>query len=95
MDELRQQLKRNPFKNSEGKIVLAQFPNWQLWGAIVATLAQRVTTDGSALNMAKALQLVFILFWAYEEVVRGDNLFRRCLGMFVIVITVLGVYRPY
>ncbi len=90
MESFKSQLKRNPFKNQDGKIVIIQFPNWQLWGVIVVNIAQRFIADGNNTTL-KAAHAVFILLWAYEELTRVDNLFRRALGVFVIVTTFLSL----
>ncbi len=84
---------KNPFKDTKGHVVIAQTPNWQLLGAILAHIGQIVLGDSSLANVASVLRLVFILFWAYEELFRGVNLFRRCLGLFVIAGVIATLYR--
>jgi hypothetical protein len=91
VDTLHKQLRRNPFKNQDGKIVLMQFPNWQLWGVVVVNLAQRIVSAGSISDSLSAAHVMFITFWAYEELTDGDNLFRRCLGLFVLITTAMAL----
>jgi len=58
---------------------IAQFPNAPLLIALAASLAARVL-DGRAHDVARAVFYTGLAIWAYEELVRGVNGFRRLLG---------------
>ena len=74
------------FRNREtGAITVAQPPNLALWIAIVAAFILWVLHPTG--RVGAALELIFkgaLLFWAIDEVVRGVNPWRRCLGGAVI-----------
>ncbi len=78
------------FKDAHGKVVLAQKPNLPLVVAGVATLLQKfinykVLSDGLNLISFGAL-----LTWACLEVFKGVNYFRKALGFFTIILTILA-----
>ncbi|MEI6442073.1 MAG: hypothetical protein WCO29_02805 [Nostocales cyanobacterium ELA583] len=73
------------FRDSEGKIVLAQMPNLTLIVWIVASLLKIVFTTGR-INIGLDLLAFGSLFtWAWEELFQGVNYFRRALGFLVLV----------
>ncbi|MFK4654729.1 hypothetical protein ABIF97_004663 [Bradyrhizobium japonicum] len=70
------------FRNREtGDITIAQVPNLVLWVVIVAGALRWVwQPPGTA---ALALDIVFkggLIIWALDEIFRGVNPWRRCLG---------------
>lgn len=76
----------------DGRIVIAQWPNLPLWlFAITASLAWGL--DATALTVPagthSALRLVALLclgWWALDELFRGVNPWRRCLGGAVLLL---------
>ncbi|MEG4076379.1 hypothetical protein QUA30_27635 [Microcoleus sp. Pol14C2] len=73
------------FRDSEGKIVIAQMPNLPLSVGIVATLLTLIFTTGK-INLGLELVAFGSLFtWAWEELFQGVNYFRRALGLIVLV----------
>ena len=58
---------------------VAQFPNAPLAVALAASLVGRLA-DGRTDAYATAVFHVALGVWAYEELTRGDNAFRRLLG---------------
>jgi hypothetical protein len=79
---------RNP---KTGELVIAQRPNLPLAIFLVATLVRLAFEPegavGTAVSVVAALGLVW---WALEEIVRGDSPFRRVLGGVVLVAFVVG-----
>jgi hypothetical protein len=59
---------------------LVQFPNAPLIVAIVASLAAR-PASGDLADVLTATSRIGIVIWAYEELVRGDNVVRRLFGV--------------
>jgi len=59
---------------------IAQFPNPPLIIALLASVAGHLT-HGTAHRVALAIFYLALGVWAYEEAVRGDNWFRRLLGI--------------
>lgn len=73
------------FRNREtGEITIAQAPNLVLWVVIAAGILLSVLPSSG--NPSAALGTMFkggLLVWAVDEVFRGVNLWRRCLGAVV------------
>ncbi len=75
------------FRNrATGAITIAQAPNWSLWIVIGVGVARAIVHPTGTLGAA--LDFVFagaLLVWAADEVLRGVNPWRRCLGAGVIL----------
>jgi hypothetical protein len=75
------------FRNrTTGDITIAQAPNLVLWVVIVAGALRWVWPSPGA--PATALDVVFrggLLVWSLDEIFRGVNPWRRCLGAAVLV----------
>jgi hypothetical protein len=73
------------FRDSEGKIVLAQTPNLPLTVWFVASLLKVIfTTDRINIGL-EVLAFGSLFTWAWEELFQGVNYFRRTLGLLVLV----------
>ncbi|MEG3900179.1 MULTISPECIES: hypothetical protein [unclassified Microcoleus] len=73
------------FRDSEGKIVIAQTPNLPLIVGIVASLLKLIVPTGE-INLALDIVAFGSLFtWAWEELFQGVNYFRRALGLIALV----------
>jgi hypothetical protein len=81
-----QRLFRWFFQNREtGTITIGQAPNTSLWIVIVAGALLWVGNPSERLGVA--LEVIFkaaLFFWAGDEVWRGVNPWRRCLGIIVL-----------
>jgi hypothetical protein len=79
------------FQNREtGAIAIAQAPNRSLWVVIVA--GALISIGHPSGRVGVILDLIFkiaLFFWAGDEVLRGVNPWRRCLG---IVVLTYGVW---
>lgn len=76
-----------------GRIVIAQFPNFPLWAAIVLFAARVVVGwfDPVATWLESGLDLGFVIaisWWAVLEIFSGVNPWRRFLGAAVLVFVV-------
>jgi len=75
------------FRNREtGAITIAQTPNPVLWIVIVGSVL--IWAWHPAGQLGAALEIVVkaaIFIWAIDEVCRGVNPWRRCLGAAVLV----------
>jgi hypothetical protein len=74
------------FRNREtGVITIAQAPNLVLWVVIATGVLVRILP--SADKWSVALEIAFkggLLIWAVDELFRGVNPWRRCLGAAVL-----------
>lgn len=73
------------FRDSNGRIVIAQFPNWPLWIWLAATVLEHSFANSDGLGLARLTSFVAIIYWAYLEIVEGVNPFRKCLGGSVVL----------
>lgn len=75
------------FRNrTTGQITVVQAPNLTLWVVIVANVLLWIWPATG--NLSVGLVIVAkgsLLFWAVDEIVRGVNPWRRCLGAAVAV----------
>jgi hypothetical protein len=69
---------------------LVQFPNAPLLVALAGWAVARVTS-GDVHDAARAVFLLALAIWAYEELARGTNWLRRLLGAAVLVSLVVQV----
>ncbi|MER3432480.1 MAG: hypothetical protein C4288_03385 [Leptolyngbya sp. ERB_1_1] len=70
------------FRDSEGKIVIAQKPNLPIlvWGT--ASLLQLIGLDGKFQTALELIAFGSLFTWAWLEVFQGVNYFRRALGLY-------------
>jgi hypothetical protein len=78
------------FRDSEGTIVLAQFPNPPLIGWILASLLQLFFTTGQIKLGLDVISFGCLFTWAWEELFQGVNYFRRGLGLIVLVMSIVS-----
>jgi hypothetical protein len=69
---------------------IVQFPNLSLIVAFLAGEAGRFL-DGGARSYAAAVSYLAMAIWAYEELVRGVNWFRRLLGLAFVILLIVRV----
>jgi hypothetical protein len=73
---------------------VGQSPNPPLWVAFAALLISQLSGDGGTVNdIVRAVLYVALAVWAYEELVRGVNGFRRGLGAVALALVVVAVAR--
>ena len=74
-----------------GHIVIGQWPNVPLWIFLAASLVEHVALLGSPLRgWAGWIAMAALAWWAADEVLRGVNPWRRCLGAGVLAWTVVS-----
>jgi hypothetical protein len=80
------------FRNPEtGELAVAQLPNLPFVIFLVAAVTKRVLHPVDGVGTAVSLIAgVSIVWWALDEIIRGDSPFRRVLGGVVLVGSLLG-----
>ncbi|MHC5599097.1 MAG: hypothetical protein ACYTXC_24660 [Nostoc sp.] len=73
------------FRDSNGKIVIAQMPNLPLIVWIVASLLSLIITNGKINTVLDVLANGSLFTWAWLELFQGVNYFRRALGLAVFI----------
>ena len=71
---------------------VGQSPNLLLW-LVFAALLVSLLTGGTLNDVARAILYVALAAWAYEEVTRGVNGFRKGVGAVTLVLVVVAVAR--
>ncbi len=80
------------FRDSEGRIVIAQMPNLPILVGIAAALLQFVLPSGNMQTTCSLVAFGALFTWAWQELFDGVNYFRRSLGLIVLVgIILLGL----
>ena len=80
------------WKDKDGEVVIYQHPNLLLIGWVVLAIASLFTT-GKVADTLWNISLAILTAWALLEVVKGVNYFRRSLGVFVLVLVLVAVFR--
>jgi hypothetical protein len=80
------------FKDDQGHIVIAQWPNAPLYAWIALKIASALTkgSTAKALTIASA---VVLAVWALLELFKGVNYFRRALGLLVFIGTIASLTK--
>jgi hypothetical protein len=73
------------FRDSEGKIVIAQPPNLPLLLGLAATLLQLILPTGKLQTGVDLTGFGALFTWAWLELFEGVNYFRRALGLIALV----------
>jgi len=74
------------FKDKSGSIVITQFPNWPLWSFLVFSLFGLIDSRHTFSYWGATVSLVY---WSYLEITQGVNLFRKGLGVFVLIFLIV------
>ncbi|MEL6383616.1 MAG: hypothetical protein AAFQ89_14410 [Cyanobacteria bacterium J06626_18] len=75
-------------QDESGNIVIAQKPNPPLLVWLAATLLSLLPVEGNVQIGLDAIAFGAIFTWAWLELFQGVNLFRRALGLIVLLLAV-------
>jgi len=73
------------FRDSEGKIVIAQMPNLPILVGLTAIFLQLVLPSGKIQTALGLVAFGALFTWAWQELFEGVNYFRRALGLIGLV----------
>jgi len=73
------------FRDREGKIVIAQMPNLPLLVGLAATSLQLILPSSDLKTAIDLVAFGALFTWAWQEIFKGVNYFRRALGLVVLV----------
>ena len=73
------------FRDSEGKIVIAQMPNLPILVGFIATGLHLVLPSGQIQTALGLVAFGALFTWAWQELFEGVNYFRRALGLVGLV----------
>ena len=69
------------FRDSEGKIVIAQMPNLPILVGLTAAFLQFVLPSGEIRTASSLVAFGALFTWAWQEIFEGVNYFRQALGL--------------
>jgi len=83
------------FRNRQtGEITIGQSPNASIVIFAVAWVVRRILEPTGSLGTALDVIVTgSIAFWAFDELIRGVNPWRRILGAVVLAVVVVGLGR--
>jgi len=81
------------FQNKNGQVVLGQWPSPLLWGWLIARVLTRLLPEGNLATWCGHFGTALLLVWALLELTSGVNLFRKLLGLLVLVLIVLNYFQ--
>lgn len=73
------------FRDSNGKIVIAQVPNLPLIVWVLTSLLSLIFTTGKINTVFSLLANGYLFTWGWIELFQGVNYFRRGLGLAVFI----------
>ena len=84
----------NFFKDKNGKIVIAQFPNRPLFIAAFFYAIQFINND-LTMVIGKWGFFITLMYWAYLEIVSGVNSWRKFLGLSVAIWLIWPIIKMF
>lgn len=81
------------FRSREtGRITIAQWPNLILWVVIVAAILLWLWPAADNIHVAlKLIVRIGLVIWGADEIFRGVNPWRRCLGAAVVIYQIVSI----
>lgn len=76
------------WKNSNGKIVIGQWPNVWLIVWMIALMVSWFLPPGKLTNALGLISFVALVVWALLEIFKGVNYFRRFLGLVILAMLI-------
>ena len=83
------------FRNREtGAITIAQWPNLVLWIVIAAGILLWIWPSAGKASLALTIVVKGgLIIWGADEIIRGVNPWRRCLGAAVVLYGLMTLLR--
>ena len=78
------------FKDKDGKIVIAQFPNAPLLLWLATILISQFVENQNTLTILSIIGTIALAVWAILEIYSGVNLFRKILGTAVLAYIIVS-----
>lgn len=84
------------FRSREnGRLTIAQWPNFSLWIVIGCDLAEVLWHPAGVVGgIVHWTGRAALVWWSVDEIVRGVNPFRRGLGIVVLARVILAIVAP-
>ena len=82
---------RSFFEDKHGRVVIFQMPNALLWGWLLSKLLMILGTRNLASGFGR-LGTALLFAWAYLELTKGVNYFRKSLGLVVLLVVMRSFF---
>ena len=82
---------RKLFITADDHVVIGQSPNAPLYGAFVLYMLALITQGQMHTSVTLGYRICLII-WSIAELGWGVNLFRRILGMIVLILEISGLF---
>lgn len=80
------------WKDKDGNVIVWQRPNWWLLGWALITIVS-LFLNGTLSNILWYVALVVLAIWSLLEIFKGVNYLRRTLGVVVLILIVLAIFK--
>lgn len=74
------------FQDNTGKYAIAQPPNMPVYIIIISYLVTKIVGSGPVNQLFEAINAGAVFLWAYLEIVYGESVLRRILGVIVMIL---------
>ncbi|MEI6237569.1 MAG: hypothetical protein WCP03_03150 [Candidatus Saccharibacteria bacterium] len=81
------------FKDKDGHFVVTQPPNIPIVGWFTFMLLAHLFSASHLRDALGFISMAFLFTWAYLEITQGVNYFRRLLGLVVLIVIIISVFR--
>ncbi|AFY93546.1 hypothetical protein [Chamaesiphon minutus] len=78
------------FRDKNGNIVIIQPPNLPIMVWAISSFLQVIFKTGIIHTGLETISLIAIFIWSLAEIFQGVNYFRRSLGVFVLIVTIVS-----
>ena len=79
------------FRDKKHKLVIVQSPNLPIISFLLFSLLSLFFRNGNTAYFVRALSFGSLFTWCWLEIFQGVNLFRRMLGLFVLISSTLSI----
>lgn len=93
MNTIKELKSKSLFRDKNGSIVLWQWPNVTLYGWLLFKGISLLINPGHIKTGLTSLSMAFLFVWAYLEITKGVDYFRRALGFIVIISIILSYFK--
>jgi hypothetical protein len=78
-------------KDKNGKWTIVQTPNIPITVWLVCVVASKLA-EGEISRNISTVGTLFLSIWAYLEIAYGDSIFRKILGLVVLIFIVINTF---
>lgn len=83
----------NFIRDKNSNIAMWQFPNLPLFGWFIFMILAYLTPSEFFKTGLTDLSRAFLFVWSYLEIAQGSSYFRRLLGVIIILVILVGIFR--